>query len=112
LLDAERVLFGWDHCETGRQLVGDWKLPDEFESVVARHHETRRTDGAWDVAELVKVSCAMASTIGFAAFPGCETAQFVDLLEALPARERRLFHGDAVTLKNDVAESIHAIESV
>jgi hypothetical protein len=54
----------------------------------------------------------MASTIGFAAFPGCEITPFGDLLEALPARERRLFHGDEDTLKKDVAESIHAIESV
>jgi hypothetical protein len=54
----------------------------------------------------------MASTIGFAAFPGCETTPFSHLLEALPARERRLFHGDAETLKKGVAESIHAIESV
>jgi HD-like signal output (HDOD) protein len=112
LLGAERELFGWDHCETGRQLVGDWKLPDEFESVVARHHEARRTDGAWDVTELVKLSCAMASTIGFAAFPGCETTPFSDLLEALPARERRLFQVDAEALKEEVAESVRAIESV
>jgi len=112
LLEAERELFGWDHCETGRQLIGDWKLPEEFEAVVAQHHESRRTDGAWDVSELVKVSCAMASTIGFAAFPGCETTPFSGLLEALPARERRLFLGDEETLKKDVAENIHAIESV
>jgi putative nucleotidyltransferase with HDIG domain len=112
LFAAERELFGLDHCETGRQLVGDWKLPKEFESVVAQHHEARRTDGAWDVTELVKVSCAMASSIGFAAFPGCETTPFNHLLEALPARERRLFRGDAETLKKEVAESIRAIESV
>ena len=112
LLDAERVLFGWDHCETGRQLVEDWKLPEEFESVVAQHHEARRTDGGWDVLELMKVSCAMASTIGFAAFSGCETTPFGKLLEALPAREHRLFHGNEDTLKKDVAESIQAIESV
>ncbi len=112
LFDGERALFGWNHCETGRQLIGDWKLPEEFESVVGQHHEARRTDGAWDVTELVKVSCAMASSIGFTGFTGCETTPFSDLLEALPARERRLFRGDAETLKKEVAESIHAIESV
>jgi HD-like signal output (HDOD) protein len=26
-LNAERELFGWDHCEAGRQLIADWKLP-------------------------------------------------------------------------------------
>jgi len=112
ILEAERELFGWDHCETGRQLVADWKLPEEFVAVVADHHAARRKDGAWDVTELVKASCAMASSIGYAAFPGCETTPYTDLLEELPARERRLFHADAETLKAEVAESIHAIESV
>jgi len=54
----------------------------------------------------------MASTIGFAAFPGCVTKSFDKLLDALPARERRLFLVDAEMLKKDVAEGIHAIESV
>ena len=112
MLEAERVLFGWDHCETGRQLVGDWKLPEDLESVVSRHHEPRRTDGAWDLTELIKISCAMASSIGFAAFHGCQSKPFEELLEALPARERRLFQVDAEALKKEVADGIHAIESV
>ena len=112
ILEAERQLFGWDHCETGRQLIADWKLPDDFEAAVAEHHAARRTDGVWDVTELVKVSCAMAGAVGYAAFPGCETASYPDLLEQLPARERRLFQADAGILTREVTESIHAIESV
>jgi len=112
MMEAERELFGWDHCEVGRQLIGDWKLPGSFEAVVADHHLERRTDGAWDLGELVKVSCAMASAIGFTAFPGCVTANYTGLLDELPERERTLFHPDAETLKNDVARSIHSIESV
>ncbi len=112
MLEDERVLFGWDHCATGRQLVGDWKLPEELESVVAQHHEPRRTDGAWDVTELIKVSCHMASSIGFAAFHGCEAKPFSELLEELPAREHRVFKVDAETLKKEVADGIHAIEAV
>ena len=30
-------------------MVGDWKLPGEFESVVANHHEARFTDGVWNL---------------------------------------------------------------
>jgi putative nucleotidyltransferase with HDIG domain len=112
MLGAERELFGWDHCEIGRQLIGDWKLPESFEAVVAEHHEGRRKDAPWDLAGLVKVSCAMASAVGFAAFPGCETAVFGDLLDELPAEERGRFHFDAETLKGEVAAGIHAIESV
>jgi HD-like signal output (HDOD) protein len=112
VLKAERNLFGLDRCETGRQLIADWKLPVNLESVVADHLGARREDGAWDVPELVKVSCAMANAVGYAAFPGCEPAAYRDLLEQLPARERRLFHVDAESLQRDVAENIKAIESV
>ncbi len=50
MLEAERELFGWDHCEIGRQLIGDWKLPESFETVVARSsfgaaHERRVGSG-------------------------------------------------------------------
>ena len=112
VLEAERSLFGLDHCETGRQLIADWKLPENFEAVVADHLCPRRTDGTWDAAELVKVSCAMASALGFTAFPGCEPPTYLDLLELLPPRERRIFTSDGETLRDEVAESIHAIESV
>ncbi len=112
VLDAERSLFGMDHCETGRQLIADWNLPENFEPVVADHLEVRRKDGKWDVAELVKVSCAMASAVGYAAFPGCEPAAYGDLLQQLPAREGKLFQIDAESLQREVAENINAIESV
>ena len=112
MLAAERELFGWDHCEIGRQLIGDWNLPKSFEAVVADHHSERCSDCEWDVGELVKVSCAMASTVGFAAFSGCETAKYPELLEELPAAEQNSFHPEAETLRSEIAESIHAIESV
>lgn len=112
ILDGERQIFGWDHCETGKQLVTDWKLPSEFDAIVSEHHCTKRTDGAWGMAELVNVCCRMADTVGFPAFPGCEVAAFAALFEELPARERRLFTTDLETLSTDVANSIHAIEMV
>lgn len=80
--------------------------------MVADHHSGRRADGAWDLAELVKVSCALASALDFAAFSSCEIASCDDLLDELPLRERRVFHPYAETLGNGVPESIRAIESV
>ncbi len=112
ILGAERELFGWDHCETGRQLIGDWKLPDSYEPVVADHHLARHAGDVWDVSELVKISCALAGTAGYAAFPGCEVAEYSAILDQLPARERRMFQADLETLRQQIADSIHAIESV
>jgi putative nucleotidyltransferase with HDIG domain len=111
MLLAEREMFGLDHCEAGRQLIADWKLPVSFEAVVADHHSELRSDSGWNLAALLKVSCAMASAIGFAAFSGCAAARFTELLRELPAQERNLFHTDAETLKGEIARSIHAIES-
>jgi putative nucleotidyltransferase with HDIG domain len=112
ILEPERKLLGWDHCEAGRHLVVDWKLPSEFEAIVAEHHVSRRMDGSWGMAELIKVSCRMADAAGFPAFPGCEVTAYEDLFCELPARERRLFHSDAATLAASIAERILAVESI
>lgn len=112
ILEAEREMFGWDHCEAGKHLTGDWKLPECISAVVADHHSERRTNDAWDLSEVAKVSCALASAAGFAAFQGCETANYTDLLDALPKQERAKFHPDPERLRSKLARSIHAIESV
>lgn len=112
ILECERELFGWNHCETGQRLIADWKLPAEFDEVVLDHHAPRRTGGAWGLAELIKVSCRMADAAGFPAFAGCEAVPYSDLLDQLPARERRLFHADLEPLAGEVSAGIHAIESV
>jgi len=112
ILKAERDLFGWDHCEAGRELIADWKLPEDFAAIVGEHHCPRQIAGSWEMADLINVSCRMADTAGFPAFAGCETSRFEDLLEELPARERRLFHSTVETLTFEVTKKIEAIEGV
>jgi len=112
LLERERELLGWDHCDAGRHLVVDWKLPSGFEAIVTEHHSPRRADGCWGMSELMKVSCKMADAVGFLAFAGCEVVPFSDLLGELPPRERRLFHKDAEALASTIAVRIQAAESV
>jgi len=112
ILKAERELFGKDHGEVGRQLIADWKLPSDFEMVVAEHHHPRPKDASWGMAELINVSCRMADAVGFAAFPGCEVTPFQELLEELPQRERRLFHTEIDSLALEIANRISAVESV
>jgi putative nucleotidyltransferase with HDIG domain len=112
ILEGERALFGWDHCETGRLLIKNWKLPSDFEAVVAEHHCAHRPNGNWEMAELVKVSCRMADAAGFPAFTGCEVTPYSELLDELPAREQRLWNADLQVLASEINESIHAIESV
>jgi putative nucleotidyltransferase with HDIG domain len=112
ILERERQLLGWNHCDAGRHLVVDWKLPSEFEAIVTEHHSPRRIDGSWGMSELIKVSCRMADAVGFPAFPGCEVIPYSDLLDELPARERRRFQKDVETLASTIAFRIQAVEAV
>jgi HD-like signal output (HDOD) protein len=112
ILENERELFGWDHCETGRRLVADWKLPADFDAAIVDHHAARKADGSWGLAELVKVSCKMADAAGFPAFASCEAVPYPELLDQLPERERRLYYPELERLVYEVTASIHAVESV
>lgn len=111
IMQGERDLFGWDHCEAGRQLVADWKLPPEFEEIVAEHHSPRRTGAPWSMAELVNVSCRMADAAGFPAFPGCEATPYRELLEELPARERGALPDQLESLAQVIGEKVNAFEA-
>jgi hypothetical protein len=111
ILEAERDLFGWDHCEAGRNLIRDWNLPADFEPIVTEHHQPRQKDNSWDMTELIHMSCHMADAAGYPAFPGCETSPYTDLLEELPARERRMFHGTVEVLTAEIATRIEAVEA-
>ncbi len=111
ILEAERALFGMDHCETGLQLVSDWNLPIDFESVVFAHHAARRSDGDWSLAELIKTSCRMADTCGYPGFAGCQTEEYTTLVEQLPARERRLFAPHPSALSTKIAARVAALEN-
>jgi putative nucleotidyltransferase with HDIG domain len=112
ILDAERALFGMDHCETGWQLVGDWNLPEILAGAIGKHHGTRAADNTWNVGELIKMSCRMADAAGFAAFAGCDAVRYEEVLATLPGDARAKFGADVRTLAAEIEASIKAIEQV
>lgn len=112
ILPAERELFGCDHCEAGKQLVGDWMLPHEFEEIVSKHHIPGHKGGAWTMSDVVDLSCRLADTAGFTAFAGCEATPYAELIEELPAPQRSVFHPNIESLSQDILSKIHAVEAV
>jgi putative nucleotidyltransferase with HDIG domain len=110
LLEGERNMFGWDHCELGRHLIQDWKLPNDFEAIVAEHHSPRKGNDSWGMNELINLSCRMADTAGFPAFSGCEASAYAQLMDELPARERRLFYPEVEVLSAEIGRRIDAVE--
>ena len=109
VLQRERELFGIDHCEAGALLVKAWKLPQEFEDV-ARHHHGHPEPWKFDNLGLVRWSCLMADTLGFAAVRPKSPHTFQDLLECLPERERRRFSSDREQFALKIAMNINALE--
>jgi putative nucleotidyltransferase with HDIG domain len=110
VLQAERDLFGFDHCETGKHLIRDWKLPPHFASIVSDHHSPRQRSDPWHMPDLINVSCRMADSIGFAVFQGCEHTPYVDLLGELPDKEQKAFCTDVDMLAFEVSSKINGVE--
>jgi putative nucleotidyltransferase with HDIG domain len=110
ILPRERDLFGFDHCDAGRHLIADWKLPADFEAIVSDHHSPRQKHDPWNLAALINVSCRMADTTGFAVFPGCEVTPYADLLGELPERECKMLCADRETVAFEVSSKINAVE--
>jgi putative nucleotidyltransferase with HDIG domain len=110
ILPREGDLFGFDHCDAGRHLVMDWKLPTDFEAIVSDHHAPRQKHGSWNLAASINVSCRIADAIGFAVFPGCEVTPYPDLLGELPERECKMLPADRETLAFEVSSKINAVE--
>jgi HD-like signal output (HDOD) protein len=112
ILEAERDLFGCDHCEAGSRLIANWKLPAEFETVVAGHHSATGKPGSAGLADVINQSCRIADTAGFPAFPGCERAPYPELLEELPVHLCATLPPDIESLAKEVNQKINAVESV
>lgn len=112
ILEREREAFGMDHCQVGKRLISQWRLPEEFEPIVGGHHQARHPDAPWNMLDLISMSCSMVDTAGFAAFSSCGSSPFSELLDELPPRERSLFHTDAAALRYEILKKIEAIETI
>jgi HD-like signal output (HDOD) protein len=112
ILQLEHELFGCNHCEAGRHLIADWKLPSAFEAIVADHHAPRHKGDSWTMSGLVSVSCRLADTAGFAVFQGCAITPYADLLDELPDQERKSFTTTLEQLSFEVSRQVNAVESL
>jgi HD-like signal output (HDOD) protein len=114
ILDPEHDLFGFDHCEAGRELIADWRLPSAFESIVSGHHDRpsnlRLTPAAWMMSDVVNLGCRLADTLGFPAFTGCETQTFDDLVAEMPAAALYPLHWNEKDLGAEIAARIGSLE--
>jgi putative nucleotidyltransferase with HDIG domain len=90
VLECERQLFDIDHCQAGRWLAGQWKLPTEFGDVLGRHHEPLAGPKLGAVS-LTHVACRLSDALGFSVLdtrPAADIEQIAG--EMLPAIRDRV----------------------
>ena len=87
LLDLEKKRFGLDHCEAGRQMVEQWKLPTEFCVIAGRHHDPP-AGAALDFLTLVHAACRLADSFGYAVVAPLKNASFEEICDLLPPESR------------------------
>jgi HD-like signal output (HDOD) protein len=105
LLDQEQKLFGIDHCEAGRILFEQWKLPDEFRLIVGRHHDPP-DGGTVDSLLVAHWACQMADTLGYAVATPLNPRSFDDLLLMLPPPVRDRLHASQAGLVEVVERAL------
>jgi putative nucleotidyltransferase with HDIG domain len=112
VLQKERESFGFDHCEAGRRLAVDWKLPQEFLEIISRHHADQENGGPFNLLAVIRLSCRLADTIGFTAIPSLKRGSYQELTSTLPERVRDLLPAEPDDLAFRIANKINSIESV
>ena len=105
LVDMEKHRFGMDHCETGRILLAEWGLPEEFGRVACSHHDAPQ-EGPFDMLQVVHFACGMADSLGNYVAEPVETREFEEWIGRLPAEVREPFGEQSVAVRDAVDRAI------
>ena len=109
LLARERELFGLDHCEAGKWLAEQWRIPAQFAEVAERHHQPVGP-GKIDILAIVQLGCQLADAVGFAVLRQARPARFEEILNQLPQTALQRFDTDRDRLALKVATKINSID--
>ena len=85
-LEAERDLFGIDHCAAGRWLAKDWNLPEEFVDAIENHHTAEIRDAS--LLSIVTAANTLANVLGYDTFDLERTETIAEVIEGLPLKDR------------------------
>ena len=106
LVELERQLFTMDHCELGRRLIEQWKLPHEFCVVAGRHHDP--PDGATELDSLriSHLSCRLADALEFWVAKPFRPLDVEEVLSELPDAVRLRLPSDPLDLREKIGNAL------
>lgn len=106
LLDAEKRRFGMDHCEAGRSLVEQWKLPAEFCIIAGRHHDPP-SGAPLDSLTITHLACRLADTLGYAVVPPLTEVPYEEIRSQFPPAAREHVPEDPGIFQEMLARAIN-----
>jgi len=99
LLEAERAVWGFDHCQVGDQLARQWQLPPMLRRCMSLHHECTHPE-ADAMVWLVHVSHALAHALDLLQDPYDQVPD----IQAVAWDGLRLDWSDSSTLLSGIEE--------
>jgi putative nucleotidyltransferase with HDIG domain len=109
--EVERELFGMDHAEAGRWLLGQWNCPLELQNVAAKHRnppEPPVQDAA--LIRLVHGGSALADLIGMAVVESAKCEELSQIAASLPKADGQLAAESFPKLAEGIVIKINAVE--
>jgi len=103
LLELEKQLFTMDHCELGRRLIEQWKLPHEFCVVAGRHHDPPAGATELNSLRIAHLSCRLADALEFWVAKPFRPLDVEEVLSELPSDVRLRLPSDPLDLKEKIA---------
>ncbi len=107
LLEAERELFGIDHCEAGEMLMARWNLPESLVIAASQHHDLPRGEDP-NVLTLVRYGCRFADVLGFEVARSNRRTTYDDLIAELPSPSKLPIDQQEISFR--IASKINSIE--
>jgi hypothetical protein len=101
-----KQLFTMDHCEVGRRLIEQWKLPHEFCVVAGRHHDPPAGATELDSLRIAHLSCRLADALEFWVAKPFRPLDVEEVLSELPCAVRLRLPSDPLELREKIANSL------
>ncbi|MBM3813690.1 MAG: HDOD domain-containing protein [Acidimicrobiia bacterium] len=107
-LEKEQAVFGLDHCQAGRWMLEEWKLPPEMVDAALCHHD-EPVAMPFSAVKLVNLGCRLATALGFDTLKTRCDMDVEGVTSQLPEEYATGFHPDAELIKEAISSKLLAV---
>ncbi|MEO8662071.1 MAG: HDOD domain-containing protein [Bryobacteraceae bacterium] len=112
ILEGEELVVGLNHCQAGLILAREWRLPQDYTSVVAHHLDPTEIGSSQEVGmtSLIHLACLVSDALRFEAVRYWRVLHLGELRTSLPEQLRARFPVRTEDLEEYVIDHISALD--